>query len=106
MNIYIIIILCYLGALTVMNFWKSRKVKSQDEMMLAGRSIPIYKMVFTLICTWIGSGTFIAGAEFGAKAGWSAMWLPIGAWIGIIVAMWWAHRLRGWRPLLPGGATE
>ena len=63
MNEFLIIIGIYLIGLTIMNFWKSRKVKSQDDMMLASRSISMTKMVFTLICTWIGSGTFIAGAD-------------------------------------------
>lgn len=106
MNIYIIIILLYLAGLTIMNFWKSSRVKSQDEMMLAGRSIPIYKMVFTLICTWIGSGTFIAGAEFAAKAGWSAMWLPIGAWIGIVMIYFLAAKIRTFGQYTVGDILE
>jgi len=106
MNTYIIIILAYLAALTIMNFWKSWKVKSQDDMMLAGRSIPIYKMVFTLICTWIGSGTFIAGAEFAAKAGWSAMWLPIGAWIGIVIIYFLAAKIRTFGQYTVGDILE
>ena len=106
MNIYISVILLYLVILTVMNFWKSRKVKSQDDMMLAGRSIPVYKMVFTLICTWIGSGTFIAGAEFAAKAGWSAMWLPVGAWIGIILIYFLAAKIRTFGQYTVGDILE
>lgn len=106
MNVYIIIILLYLAALTVMNFVKSRSVKSQEDMMLAGRSIPVYKMVFTLICTWIGSGTFIAGAEFAAKAGWSAMWLPIGAWIGIILIYFLAAKIRTFGQFTVGDILE
>jgi len=106
MNIYIIIILGYLAALTVMNFWKSRKVKSQDDMMLAGRSISVTKMVFTLICTWIGSGTFIAGAEFAAKAGWSALWQPIGAWIGIIIIYFLAAKIRTFGQYTVGDILE
>ncbi len=106
MNTYIIIILAYLAALTIMNFWKSWKVKSQDDMMLAGRSIPIYKMVFTLICTWIGSGTFIAGAEFAAKAGWSAMWLPVGAWIGIVIIYFLAAKIRTFGQYTVGDILE
>lgn len=89
-----------------MNFWKSSKVKSKDEMMLAGRSIPVYKMVFTLICTWIGSGTFIAGAEFAAKAGWSAMWLPIGAWVGIILIYFLAAKIRTFGQYTVGDILE
>jgi len=106
MNIYIFIILLYLAGLTVMNLWKSRKVKDQDDMMVAGRSIPVTKMVFTLICTWIGSGTFIAGAEFAAKAGWSALWQPAGAWIGIIIIYFMAAKIRTFGQYTVGDILE
>ena len=106
MNIYISIILAYLIFLTVMNFWKSRKVKSQDDMMLAGRSISMTKMVFTLICTWIGSGTFISGAEFAAKAGWSAMWQVAGVGVGIIVIYFLAAKIRTFGQYTVGDILE
>ncbi len=63
-------------------------------MMVAGRSLSVRVMVFTLICTWIGSGTFIAGAEYAAKAGWSSLWLPAGAWVGIIIIYFLAGKIR------------
>jgi solute:Na+ symporter, SSS family len=94
MNFYIIIILIYLVALTIYNFYKSRSVKTQEDMMVAGRSLGITKMVFTLVCTWIGSGTFIAGAEFAFRAGWSSLWMPAGAWVGIIVIYFLAGKIR------------
>ncbi len=106
MNIYFVIILCYIAALTIMNFWKSRRVRSQDDMMLAGRRINVYKLVFTLICTWIGSGTFIAGAEFAAKAGWSAMWQPAGAWVGIIIIYFLAAKIRTFGQYTVGDILE
>jgi len=106
MNLYIIIILVYLVGLTIMNFWKSRKVKDQDDMMLAGRSIPIYKMIFTLICTWIGSGTFISGAEFAAKAGWSALWQVAGVGIGIIIIYFLAAKIRTFGQYTVGDILE
>jgi Na+/proline symporter len=106
MNVYIIIILCYLAALAIMNFWRSSRVKSKDDMMVAGRQISVTKMVFTLICTWIGSGTFIAGAEFAAKAGWSALWLPAGAWIGIIIIYFLAAKIRTFGQYTVGDILE
>ena len=106
MNVYIIIILIYLAGLTVMNFWKSRKIKSQDDMMVAGRSISMTKMVFTLICTWIGSGTFISGAEFAAKAGWSAMWQVAGVGVGIIVIYFLAAKIRTFGQYTVGDILE
>ncbi len=106
MNIYIIIILCYLAALTVMNFWRSSRVKSKEDMMVAGRQISVTKMVFTLICTWIGSGTFIAGAELAAKAGWSSLWFPAGAWVGIIIIYFLAAKIRTFGQYTVGDILE
>jgi SSS family solute:Na+ symporter len=106
MNVYISMILAYLLALTVMNFWKSRRVKSQDDMMVAGRSLTVGKMVFTLVCTWIGSGTFIGGAEFASKAGWSAMWQPAGAYLGILVIYFLAAKIRTFGQYTVGDILE
>jgi SSS family solute:Na+ symporter/sodium/proline symporter len=94
MNLSLYVILAYLLILMGFNFYRSKKVKTQDDMMVAGRSLSVKIMVFTLICTWIGSGTFIAGAEFAAKAGWSALWLPAGAWFGIIIIYFLAAKIR------------
>lgn len=85
MSTYLYIILFYLLVLTGFNFYRSKRVKSQEDFMVAGRRLKTSVMVFTLICTWIGSGTFIAGAEFAAQAGFSAIWLAAGAWVGIVV---------------------
>ncbi|MGE5479683.1 MAG: sodium:solute symporter family protein [Chloroflexota bacterium] len=90
----LIIILLYLGVLTFYNFLQSRKVQTQDDMMVAGRSLSVTKMVFTLVCTWIGSGTFIAGAAFAYKAGWSSLWMPAGAWVGIGLIYFLAGKIR------------
>ena len=58
MHWYLYLILAYLFILLGFNLYRSLKVKTQDEMMVAGRSLSMRVMVFTLICTWIGSGTF------------------------------------------------
>jgi SSS family solute:Na+ symporter/sodium/proline symporter len=77
-SVYLYVILAYLLVLTGYNIYRSRQIKSQEDFMVAGRSLSLTKMVFTLVCTWIGSGTFIAGAEFASYAGWSAVWQPAG----------------------------
>ncbi len=94
MSWYLYLILGYLFVLMGFNFYRSFKVKTQEEMMVAGRSLSLRVMVFTLICTWIGSGTFIAGAEYAAKAGWSSLWMPAGAWVGIILIFFLAAKIR------------
>ena len=94
MAVYLYVILAYLLVLTGFNIYRSRQVKSQDDFMVAGRSLSMTKMVFTLVCTWIGSGTFIAGAEFASYAGWSAVWQPAGAFLGIAVIYFVAAKIR------------
>ncbi|UCF06015.1 MAG: sodium:solute symporter family protein [bacterium] len=94
MNVYLYVILAYLLVLMGFNFYRARKVKDQEDFMVAGRSLSVWVMVFTLICTWIGSGTFIAGAEFSYQAGFSALWLAAGAWVGIILIYFLAGKIR------------
>ena len=106
MLIYLYIIFAYLLVLTVFNFYRSKKIKSQEDFMVAGRSLSMKVMVFTLICTWIGSGTFIAGAEYAAHAGWSSLWMPAGAWFGIIVIYFLAAKIRTFGQYTVGDILE
>ncbi|MDH7512448.1 MAG: sodium:solute symporter family protein [Clostridiales bacterium] len=106
MSIYLLIILIYLLVLTVLNFVRARRVKSQEDFMVAGRTLKWQVMVFTLICTWIGSGTFISGAEFASKAGFSALWLAAGAWVGIIIIYFLAAKIRSFGQYTVGDVLE
>jgi SSS family solute:Na+ symporter len=92
--LYLSVILAYLLVLMGFNIYRSLKIRGQEDFMVAGRSLSLTVMVFTLICTWIGSGTFLAGAEYAYYAGWSSLWLPAGAWIGIIVIYFLAAKIR------------
>jgi solute:Na+ symporter, SSS family len=106
MSSYLVIILAYLVALTVLNFVRSRRIKSQEQFMVAGRSLSWQVMVFTLICTWIGSGTFISGAEFASKAGFSALWLAAGAWVGIVLIYFLAAKIQTFGQYTVGDLLE
>jgi solute:Na+ symporter, SSS family len=94
MTLYLWLILGYLVVLMALNFLRARRVKSQEDFMVAGRTLSVPVMVFTLVCTWIGSGTFIAGAEYAYRAGLSSLWMPAGAWAGIAVIYFLAGRIR------------
>jgi SSS family solute:Na+ symporter len=106
MSIYLWIILAYLLVLTFFNFVRAKKIKSQEDFMVAGRSLKWQVMVFTLICTWIGSGTFISGAEFASKAGFSALWLAAGAWVGIILIYFLAAKIHTFGQYTVGDVLE
>ena len=71
-----------------------------------GVRLSLTKMVFTLVCTWIGSGTFIAGAEYAYYAGWSAIWQPAGAFVGIAIIYFVAGRIRTFGQYTVGDILE
>jgi len=106
MSVYLYIILAYLLVLAALNFVRARRIKSQEDFMVAGRSLKWQVMVFTLICTWIGSGTFISGAEFASKAGISALWLAAGAWVGIIIIYFLAAKIHTFGQYTVGDVLE
>ena len=106
MSTYLVLILVYLVALGVFNFIRARRIRSQEDFMVAGRSLSVTKMVFTLICTWIGSGTFIAGAEYASYAGWSAVWQPAGAFLGIAIIYFIAAKIRTFGQYTVGDILE
>jgi solute:Na+ symporter, SSS family len=106
MSWYLWVILAYLLVLTAFNFYRARAVKTQDDFMVAGRKLSLTKMVFTLVCTWIGSGTFIAGAEYAYYAGWSAIWQPAGAFLGIAIIYFIAARIRTFGQYTVGDILE
>jgi solute:Na+ symporter, SSS family len=92
--IFLWIVLGYLALLMGISIYKSFAVKGQDDFMVAGRSVPTYKLVGTLLCTWIGSGSLLAGAGLAARVGLSELWMAAGAWAGIILVFFLAARVR------------
>lgn len=87
-------ILAYLGVLVFLGLYKSKDLKTGDDFLVAGRTLPARVLVFTLLATWIGSGSLFGGAGLGYRAGFPALWQSAGAWTGIVLVYFLAHRVR------------
>ncbi len=87
-------VLIYLGILVVFSLWQARATRTGDDFLVAGRSLPARVLVFTLLATWIGSGSLFGGAGLGYRAGFAALWQPAGAWAGILLIYFLAPRVR------------
>src|SRR5690625_4857083 len=94
MSLFFWVILLYLLLLMMISIYKSFSVKSQEDFMVAGRSVPTYKLVGTLLCTWIGSWSLLAGAGLAARVGLAELWMAAGAWRGIVCVFFRAARVR------------
>ena len=92
--IYVVTVLGYLGLLVFIALRRARNVSTQDDFMVAGRSVPWQILVGTLICTWIGSGSLFGGAGRAFREGFSALWMSAGAWVGIVVVFFLAAKVR------------
>jgi len=91
---YFWVILAYLIILILVGAWRSRAVKTQTDFMVAGRRLSARVLVGTLLATWIGSGSILAGAGLAYDRGLSALWFSLGVWIALIVIYFVAHRAR------------
>jgi len=91
---FILAILFYLLALVVVGAYKARSVKGSEDFMVAGRTLPWYILVGTLLATWIGNGSLFGGAGLGYRNGPAGLWSSGGAWLGICFVYFIARRIR------------
>jgi SSS family solute:Na+ symporter/sodium/proline symporter len=88
------VVTTYVLLLIAVAVHKSRTVKSADDFIVAGRRVPVYMLVATLVCTWIGSGSLFGTAGLTFRTGISELWFSAGAWVGILVVYLIAARVR------------
>ncbi len=94
MNLLLLVVVVYPLALLGVSLWRSRQVKSSEDFMVAGRSVPVLLLVGTLVCTWIGSGSLFGGAGLAYRTGIAELWFSFGGWMGLLVAFFIAARVR------------
>lgn len=91
---YILVVSAYVLILLGISVYKTRSVHSSDDFMVAGRSVPVWMLVSTLVCTWVGSGSLFATSGLTFRTGISVLWFSAGAWLGILVVYFIAARVR------------
>jgi len=92
--LYFVTIVSYVAVLLAVGVWKSRTTKTQDDFMVAGRTVSTWYLVGTLVCTWIGSGSLFGGAGLAFREGVGDLWMSAGAWVGIVLVYFLANRVR------------
>ncbi len=91
---YLIVTIGYILVLAGIIVYKSRSVKSEEDFVVAGRNVPVYLLVGTLVTTWIGSGSLFGTAGLTFQVGFSELWFSLGAWIGILAVYFIAAKVR------------
>jgi SSS family solute:Na+ symporter len=94
MNVYAIVLGIIVVTLLTVSLARVSKVKTKADYLVAGRSLPVYVLIFTLLSSWIGSGSLLAGAENAYKHGFPALWQAAGGWAGLVLIYFIAPRAR------------
>jgi SSS family solute:Na+ symporter len=85
MNLYAIVLSVIVVTLLTVSLTRLGKVKTKADYLVAGRSLPAFVLVFTLLSSWIGSGSLLGGAENAYKHGFAALWQGGGGWAGLLL---------------------
>jgi len=94
MTLYAIVLGIIVLSLLVVSLARVGKVKTKADYLVAGRSLPTFVLVFTLLSSWIGSGSLLGGAENAYRHGFAALWQGGGGWGGLLVIYFIAPRAR------------
>jgi SSS family solute:Na+ symporter len=94
MNLYAIVLAVIVLTLLAVSLARLGKVKTKADYLVAGRSLPAFVLVFTLLSSWIGSGSLLGGAENAYKHGFVALWQGAGGWAGLLLIYFIAPRAR------------
>src|ERR1700751_4272629 len=92
--IYIVAVCAVVLLLCAITAYKATQVKDETDFLVAGRTLSWPVLVFTLLSSWIGAGSLLAGAENAYKNGFVALWQALGGWIGLLVIALIAGRAR------------
>ncbi|WP_226617791.1 sodium:solute symporter family protein [Cytobacillus firmus] len=96
LNIYLVAVVLYLVFMALIGVYFAKKsVKNSDDFMVAGRSLPLFVVMGTLLATFVGSGTVVGGASFIYQYGpFAAIFNLSGGIVGAIILYFIASKIR------------
>jgi SSS family solute:Na+ symporter/sodium/proline symporter len=94
MNLYAVTLAIIVLTLLTVSLTRLGKVHTRADYLVAGRSLPAFVLVFTLLSSWIGSGSLLGGAENAYNHGFAALWQAAGGWAGLALIYFIAPRAR------------
>ena len=95
--IHLVVILLYLFTLIGIGMYKAGKIKTQSDFAVAGRSLPPWVLVGTMLATWMGTGSILGNAGKTYETGMAALILPIGSILGIVLLTKIAGKVRAFK---------
>ena len=92
--LYTIVLGAIIVSLLAVSLSRLGRVKTKADYLVAGRTLPAFVLIFTLLSSWIGSGSLLGGAENAYQHGFAALWQAGGGWAGLLLIYFIAPRAR------------
>src|SRR3984957_3637216 len=84
-QIDLLIVAAYMIGIVAVGFWARRKITSQEEFLVAGRSVGPLLYSGTLAAIVLGGASTVGGVKLGYQYGISGMWFVFMFGLGILV---------------------
>src|ERR1700729_1447179 len=81
----LLIVVAYMVGILAAGFWARRKATTQDEFLVAGRSVGPWLYSGTLAAIVLSGGSTVGGVKLGYQYGISGMWLVFMFGLGILM---------------------
>ncbi len=99
--VFAVVVTVYAATLVAITWWAYRNTHTEEDFLVAGRSVGALVGGATLAATQMSSGTVVGTVGFHYLTGVSWAWIWPGVWIGwVVAAVWVAPKLRAF-----GGVT-
>lgn len=94
MNAYLWSLGAYFALLVIVAIQGGRAVAGQEDFAVAGRRLGTFVLSFTMIATWVGTGSLFGNSEKTYQVGLSAFVLPLASLLAVVVLSFVADRAR------------
>ena len=81
----LLVVIVYMAGILAAGFWARRKATTQDQFLVAGRSVGPWLYSGTLAAIVLGGASTVGGVKLGYQYGISGMWFVFMLGLGIIV---------------------
>ncbi len=87
----------YVVITTAVSLFMVRRVRKPADYIVAGRGLPIWVLIGTIVGTCIGTGVIIGGSSLAYQHGWGGCTYPVGLGLGTFLAGWFFARMRRYK---------
>src|SRR6185295_4758799 len=87
----------YVVSTTAVSFFLVNRVKKPADYLVAGRGLPYWVLIGTIIGTCIGTGVIIGGSGLAYKHGWAGCAYPIGLGVGTLLTGLFFAKMRRYK---------